>query len=304
MAYGGSPIFVSVIIPVYNDSQRLLKCLAALEAQSYPPDCYEVIVIDNGSDENVEAAVQHFRHVRTGLETVPGSYAARNKGIAMAHGSVIAFTDSDSIPGPDWLAKGVEMLQSDNRRGLIVGRISIFFRDEQQPTAVEIYDSLFAFPQKEFVDRSKFGATANVFTYKEVIDRIGPFNSALKSCGDIEWCQRAFHAGYPIRYCEDLCVAHRARYNLREIYRQSLRVEAGFKDLHRLRGKQSAWKDIGNIAWDLLPPFRRIYRIFASRKLKGPVQRFKVALVATIIRHMRAWIRFRSLFLAPGQIRG
>jgi glycosyltransferase involved in cell wall biosynthesis len=295
--------FVSVIIPVYNDSRRLLKCLAALEAQIYPPDSYEVIVVDNGSEDSVEAEAKSFPHVRTALETVPGSYAARNRGIAMARGSVIAFTDSDAVPRPDWLANGVKELRTAMGSGFIAGRISIFCRNEQRPTAVELYDSLFAFPQKEFVERSKFGATANVFTYKEVLDRVGSFNAVLKSWGDLEWCQRVFHAGYQVKYSEDVCVAHPARYNLGQIYRQSLRVEAGLRDLRRLRKRLSIWRDIASIAWDLLPPFTRIYRVCISPKLKGPVQRSRVVVVSTAIRHMRAWVRFCSLFLSPGQMR-
>jgi glycosyltransferase involved in cell wall biosynthesis len=295
--------FVSVIIPVYNDSRRLLKCLVALEAQIYPPDSYEVIVVDNGSEDSVEAEAQSFPHVRTALERVPGSYAARNRGIAMARGSVIAFTDADTVPRSDWLANGVEALRTPTGIGLVAGRVSISFRDEKGPNAVELYESLFQFPQKELIETSKSGVTANIFTYKDVLDHVGPFNALLKSVGDKEWGQRVYHAGYQVKYSEDVCVAHPARYNLGQIYRQSLRVEAGLRDLRRLRKRLSIWRDIASIAWDLLPPFRRIYRVCISPKLKGPAQRFKVAVVATAVRHIRAWVRFRSLFLSPGQVR-
>jgi glycosyltransferase involved in cell wall biosynthesis len=46
--------FISVIIPVFNDAEPLKTCLEALENQTYPKDLYEVIVIDNASDENIE----------------------------------------------------------------------------------------------------------------------------------------------------------------------------------------------------------------------------------------------------------
>ena len=49
--------YISVIIPVHNDSQRLQLCLAALENQSYPKYSYEVIVIDNNSTDNVKEIV-------------------------------------------------------------------------------------------------------------------------------------------------------------------------------------------------------------------------------------------------------
>ena len=52
-----STSFVSVIIPVYNDTERLKRCLGALENQTYPKNLYEVVVVDNGSDDNVEGLV-------------------------------------------------------------------------------------------------------------------------------------------------------------------------------------------------------------------------------------------------------
>ncbi len=46
--------FVSIIIPVFNDAKRLQTCLAALESQTYPSSCYEIVVVDNGSDDDIE----------------------------------------------------------------------------------------------------------------------------------------------------------------------------------------------------------------------------------------------------------
>ena len=95
--------FVSVVIPVYNDSVRLKTCLQALEAQTYPKEVYEVIVVDNGSDESIEPVVAEFPQARASYETHPGSYAARNKGVSISRGEVLAFTDLDDILAPDWI---------------------------------------------------------------------------------------------------------------------------------------------------------------------------------------------------------
>ncbi len=92
--------FVSVIIPVYNDAGRLRICLAALHKQTYDSDRYEIIVIDNGSDPSpvMDNLKVEFDNVVYDQELTPGSYAARNKGITIAKGDVIAFTDADCIP--------------------------------------------------------------------------------------------------------------------------------------------------------------------------------------------------------------
>ena len=295
--------FVSVIVPVYNDHERLLRCLSALESQHYPSNGYEVIVVDNGSDLAVGPQVARFSHVRTLLEATPGSYAARNKGISVARGSVIAFTDSDAVPCRDWLQKGVEALLATPHCGVIGGRIELFCRDPERPTAVELHDLVSAFPQEAYVTTSNFAATANVFTFRSILDSVGLFNAALKSSGDKEWCQRVYQAGYQVRYAPEVRIEHPARHRLRQVYRKILRVTCGTRDLERLRGVGSKNREIRAILWDFLPPVRRAFVLATSTALKGPGQRLRVAAVATVARYFRAWARIQLLFLPPGQIR-
>src|ERR1041384_5139232 len=94
--------FVSVIVPVWNDAERLGHCLHALEKQTYPAESYEVIVVDNGSTDSVACLVAAYGRARLVSEQRPGSYAARNTGLNLARGQVIAFTDADCLPAPDW----------------------------------------------------------------------------------------------------------------------------------------------------------------------------------------------------------
>ncbi len=104
--------FVSVIVPVYNHAEHLKLCLGALDNQTYPKNCYEVIVIDNGSDdlENIKQIVNQYTQTTFTSESKPGSYAARNQGLSIVKGEIIAFTDADCIPNNNWLEKGVENL--------------------------------------------------------------------------------------------------------------------------------------------------------------------------------------------------
>src|SRR5918998_5105397 len=102
--------FVSVIVPVYNDQEDLVLCLEALENQTYPKDRYEVVVVDNGSKESIEPVVSRFTCASAAREDRPGTYAARKNGLRLARGEIIAFTDADCIPTPQWLEKGVGKL--------------------------------------------------------------------------------------------------------------------------------------------------------------------------------------------------
>jgi glycosyltransferase involved in cell wall biosynthesis len=181
--------FVSVIIPVFNDGERLRRCLLALGQQTYPRDRFEVVVVDNGSSEDVAAIVAGQAFVTLGHEARPGSYAARNTGLGLARGEVLAFTDSDCLPQPDWIAAGVARLAASPGCGLVAGKISVFFQDPQRPTATELYESLTAFQQHKYIERDHYGATANLFTRRDVFDVVGRFSDGLTSGGDREWGQ-------------------------------------------------------------------------------------------------------------------
>ena len=148
--------FVSVIIPVFNDSERLQKCLAALDKQTYPQNLYEVIVVDNASDQSIEEMVNQFEQAIATYESQPGSYAARNQGIKLARGEILAFTDSDCLPTTNWIEKGVEALLNEPKYTIVGGKIELFFRDPNNLTAVEQYEKLTAFPQKKTYRKISF----------------------------------------------------------------------------------------------------------------------------------------------------
>lgn len=246
--------FVSVVIPVFNDADSLRLCLRALEHQTYPQANYEVIVVDNGSDqaEAIQAVVAECGQAIVTQEAQPGSYAARNKGISLAKGEIIAFTDADCIPAADWIEQGVRRLQQTPNCGLVAGRIDIFCQRPDRATLVELYEQVTAFPQAEFLEKYQGGATANLFTCKQVLDRIGGFNTHLKSGGDLEWGRRVHSLGYQQVYAEEVCIAHPARSSFSQLYKKTRRVAGGVYDLY-VKPDYSAFRKVKTLlrlAWD------------------------------------------------------
>ncbi len=179
--------FVSVIIPVCNDANRLSNCLSALEKQTYPYQSFEVVVVDNASSEDNRPVFEEDNHVKLLCEYRPGSYAARNLGIQHSKSEVLVFTDSDCVPASDWIEKGVTQLINTVNCGIIGGRIEFFYRDHSNPTVVEIYDSIKFMQQERCIEKGKFSVTANMFTFKSIFDKVGLFNASMKSGGDVEW---------------------------------------------------------------------------------------------------------------------
>ena len=227
--------FVSVIIPVFNDAERLRICLTALEQQTYPRSSYEVIVVDNGSNkgQNISDLVAQFGQAKAAYESIIGSYAARNKGISLATGDVLAFTDADCIPALNWLENGVKTLLEQPDCGLVAGEVAIFFKDSTRPRVVELYEQVYAFPQKAFIEKHKFGVTANIFTFRVVMNHAGLFNASLKSGGDVDLGQRVLSLGYPQIYADNVCVAHPALYSWQQLYKKHLRIAGGLFDLQQ-----------------------------------------------------------------------
>lgn len=225
---------VSVIIPVYNDPERLRICLAALERQTYPSGLYEIIVVDNGSDEPVVPIAAQFPHARVVHESRPGSYAARNRGIVCACGSVLAFTDADCIPAGDWLGRGVESLLGMPSAGVVGGKIEVLPRDPAKPTIAEVYDMIMSLRQEVFVTKARFAATANLVTLRTLFDDVGFFPEDMMSTGDREWGRRASDHGYQMFYAEHVCVYHPARDSMKQLVSKTRRLTGGLYDGSRM----------------------------------------------------------------------
>lgn len=255
--------FASVIVPVRDGAERLADCLSALDGQWYPRDRREVIVVDNGSARPPTALVAAHEGAQLVHEGEAGSYQARNTGLRAARGDVVAFTDADCRPCPEWLAAGVACLAADPGVGAVAGRIRVTPRDARRRRAVELYELRHAFPQATYAAVRHFGATANLFTRRAVIDDVGVFDAGLLSGGDREWGLRVHEAGYAVRYCPSAVVEHPARDTWAALYEKFLRVHGGDLELRRRAGDEASlpW---GARVLRYVPPVRSVWRVWAG----------------------------------------
>jgi glycosyltransferase involved in cell wall biosynthesis len=165
---------ISVIVPVYNSGQFLEKVLQALRNQDYPRDRYELIFVDNGSSDNSVEILEKQSDIQLLSERERGSYAARNAGIALACGEILAFTDSDCFPEPGWLSV-IDSAFEDEGTKLILGR-RIPAGDNPWIGMSAEYENLKAEMICQSEDPSVyFGYTNNMAVRKEVMDQLGPF---------------------------------------------------------------------------------------------------------------------------------
>ena len=218
---------VTVIIPTYHDWSRLQLCLNALANQSYSSSFFEILVINNDPSNLSPENFLEPENCKIIHEIKPGSYAARNKGLSMARGKFIAFTDSDCIPDKDWLKNGVKYLYDNSDLMRVGGCIKVFPAVPNKPNIFEAFDMVFAFPQKGYVEDLGWAATANMFVRKEVFDIVGFFNDTIKSGGDFEWGNRASEKGIVIKYAEDAIISHPARKDFKSQYEKVKRTSKG-----------------------------------------------------------------------------
>lgn len=200
--------FVSVIIPVYNDPKRIGITIEALLNQTYPSEKYEIIIVDNGSDDNTKETVKKYP-VRLFEETLTrSSYAARNKGIEQAKGKILAFTDSDCKPRENWIEKGVEALKEADA-SLAGGKACFQFTDKKG--AAQFYDACNHIQTEESIQKRKVAYTANLFVKAEVFEDVGKFPGNFSSGGDVYFTFRASSAGYRIVYAPNAIIEHPTR---------------------------------------------------------------------------------------------
>jgi GT2 family glycosyltransferase len=108
-SFDGAPPAASVVVPTYDRAAFLPGLVAALEAQSVGPERFEVILVDNGSNDGTWKALEELaRRTRLRLRAVRiepnrGPAAARDLGARLARAPVICFTDDDCLPTPGWL---------------------------------------------------------------------------------------------------------------------------------------------------------------------------------------------------------
>lgn len=216
---------VTIVVPAYNEAPRILHCVRALQAQSYPRDLLEIIIVDNGSTDETFELLQREAGIVVLQERAPGSYAARNRALEVASGDIVGFTDADCRPHGNWVENAVEYLKSP-AVGVVAGHVELDFDHLERPNSSELFEKCFAFKQAQNA-RDGVCVTANWFSPRRLLQLMGGFDGTLKSGGDHKLSQRICSAGYQIVYAADVVVRHPARTRFGDLTRKRRRVIGG-----------------------------------------------------------------------------
>jgi len=111
---------ISIIIPVYNQAEHLANCLISIQKQTY--DSYEIIVINDGSTDNIIEVIEKFKPIfgkklYYSDQENRGANATRNRGTKLARGEYIILCDADVIMKPDMLELMLKTLHDNPSAG-------------------------------------------------------------------------------------------------------------------------------------------------------------------------------------------
>jgi GT2 family glycosyltransferase len=273
---------VSVIVPHLNDYENLDACLTLLGAQSFPSDRTEVIIADNGSSRGLDA-VRAIVGTRGQVIEVAerGAGPARNAGVRASRGDAIAFIDSDCRPDPHWLEEGLAEL---GLADFVGGRVDVLVEDPRRMTAVEAFETVFAFQNESYVKGSNFTVTASMFVWRSVFDSVGGFVNGVPE--DKDWCIRAVRQGYRIRFAPKSIVGHPARRTMPELKRKWRRLIIESCEGARREGKRPVLVLMRHWA-ALLAVLPQAFLPLVSKRLSGMRNRILAIVALAQIRAYR-----------------
>ncbi|WP_068783255.1 glycosyltransferase family 2 protein [Paenibacillus phocaensis] len=204
----------SIIIPTYNGLHLLAPCVAAIRQYTETP--YEIIVVDNGSEDDTAAFCLKERLILVAMPRNEGFPAAVNRGLSVASGDQLLLLNNDVIVSPRWLSNLLLALYSAADVGL-VGPVTNYASGRQQVTIDWAEGESFAqaAERHNLPDSAKWQEVQRLvgmclLLKREVLERVGLLDEGYSPghYEDDDYCYRARQLGYRLLVCGDTLVYH------------------------------------------------------------------------------------------------
>ncbi len=180
---------ITVVICTHNQADYLEKSLMSLASQTLPIERFEIIVVDNASQDHTKEIIQSFatwRNLRYIYEPNLGLSIARNKGWQNARGDFVAFLDCDAMASPDWLTRIKDRFMAIQPKPAAVGGRIIPIWEGKRPEwltkDLETYVGIIDWTKKPVViskENQYYLAGSNVAYQRKVLQRTGGFSVQL-----------------------------------------------------------------------------------------------------------------------------
>jgi len=205
---------VSVVVPAFNRASFLPRCLAALFAQTYPRDRLEIVLVDDGSTDGTAQVARALAgewgawggRMRIVEKPNGGPASARNAGLRVATGEIVAFTDADCVAAADWLEQVVGTLVADGGAAGAGGPIANVL---PRGWVARFLDTTAFYRHRVRRGAVDYLLTANVAFRREALAVVGGFSETEGAWGeDADLSFRLRQAGYRLLLASAGCVTH------------------------------------------------------------------------------------------------
>ena len=203
---------VSIIIPVRNGESTIEKCISSLKTLHYPEERLEIIVIDDGSQDNTLTILKRIKGIKILQASGIGPSGARNIGIKEAKGTFVAFTDADCIVDKEWINELLKCFTSEDIAGVGGNQLS---PEDALPLERKVHLFLKAMGFLggytkciKGITEVNHNPTCNSMYRKSIFSTAGYFDERLWPGEDIDMDYRIRKAGFKIIYNPDAIVYH------------------------------------------------------------------------------------------------
>jgi glycosyltransferase involved in cell wall biosynthesis len=245
---------VSVVVPVHDGEATLAECLAALGGQSLSGHDFEVIVVDDGSTDGSAEVARRFgaRVVRQERRGAPG---ARNRGLAVARGEWVAFTDADCIPSRHWLKSLLAAVEREpDPNAAALGAAGRVFGYQSTAPAARFVDLIGGFDAERHLahETFPFALSGNVMYRRDALAASGGFDARYSAYEACELHNRLVREqGGVFHFEPGAIVLHRHRATWAGYWRQQIGYGRGYAQFmlhHRAALPWSAMRELGEWA--------------------------------------------------------
>jgi glycosyltransferase involved in cell wall biosynthesis len=202
---------VSVVIPVFNGTKYIIPTLESVLQQTY--DHYEIIIIDDGSTDQLKELLEPYlikfpTKIKYCYQENQGLSAARNQGIKLSNGELIALLDADDLFYPHKLAEQVAIFQAKPDIGLVQSGWELVDENGKFISAVKPWEKSPTLDLKDWLLWQATLPSAMVFQ-KSWLEKIGSFNPQLRKMEDLDIVLRFALAGGQAAWLEKIAVSYR-----------------------------------------------------------------------------------------------
>lgn len=177
---------ISIVVCTFNRCDLLYRTLLSLGNQTLDKDCYEVIVVDNASTDDMKSVISSFlneKNFRYIYEEKQGLSHSRNTGFLNSKAEYVGYLDDDAKASKNWLSEALEVI-INKKPDIFGGPIYPYYLNKKPEWFKDEYEIRMTSKSSRFLRRGEYISGSNIFFRKELLLKLGGFNTKMGMKGE------------------------------------------------------------------------------------------------------------------------